>query len=416
MANHLQPTITSTYANFVTEMDARFDDLAVGLDPAVTSATNVPTNSIRWNSVSNKWQKYNGSSWGDLSASYAINISGSSASAVNLSTTRSNWSSNGTITAVVGQLAWKNYSNGHTVFDASAGTSPDGTAISSVNPSNLWSNTYPTLMGWNGSATYGVRVDSSRVSDYTAASVTFTSNGAGAAAGTAFNGSTNQTISYNTVGAPSTTGANASGTWGINISGNAASVSNGVYTNGSYANPTWITSLAGSKISGDIAGNAATATALATARNINGVPFNGTAAISINLNNYITFNNTGAGVGSGFSFNGSGAMTISYNSIGAPSTTGANASGTWGINITGNAASVTNGVYNNGGTYGINISGNASTASSAGSATNATNATNATRLVTSNWIVEESAGVLQIKTSGGTLKFAMDATNGFTVY
>lgn len=413
MANHLQPTITSTYANFVTEMDARFDDLAVGLDPAVTSATNVPTNSIRWNSISNKWQKYNGSSWGDLTASYAINISGSSGSAVTISTTRSNWSTNGTLSAVVGQLAWKNYGNGHSIFDASAGTSPDGTAISSVNPSNLWSNTYPTLMGWNGSATYGVRVDSSRVSDYTAASVTFTSNGAGAGAGTAFNGSTNQTISYNTVGAPSTTGANASGTWGINISGNAASVSNGVYTNGSYANPTWITSLAGSKISGDIAGNAGTATALATGRLINGVAFNGTSSININLNNYITFNNTGAGVGSGFSFNGSGAMTISYNSIGAPSTTGANASGTWGINITGNAATVTNGVYNNGGTYGINISGNAATATSAGSATNSTNAT---RLVTSNWIVEESAGVLQIKTSGGTLKFAMDATNGFTVY
>ena len=41
------------------------------------------------------------------------------------------------------------------------------------------------------------------------------------------------------------------------ISGNAATVTNGVYTSGSYANPSWITSLAGSKVSGDIAGNAA---------------------------------------------------------------------------------------------------------------------------------------------------------------
>jgi len=44
------------------------------------------------------------------------------------------------------------------------------------------------------------------------------------------------------------------------ISGNAGTVTNGVYTTGSYADPTWITSLAGSKISGNISGSAATLT------------------------------------------------------------------------------------------------------------------------------------------------------------
>ena len=223
MADHLKPTITSTYSDFVTEMDARFDDLAVGLDPAVTSATNVPTNATRWSSASNKWQKYNGTSWSDLSSLYSINISG-----------------------------------------------------------------------------------------------------------------------------------------------NAGTVTNGVYTNGTYSNPTWLTSLAGSKITGDIAGNAGTAAALATARNINGVAFNGTAAISINLNNSITFNNTGTGGASGTAFNGGNASTISYNTVGAPSVTGVNASGTWGINITGNAAT----------------------------ATSATTATNALNLQTANWRVYESGGFL----------------------
>ena len=47
------------------------------------------------------------------------------------------------------------------------------------------------------------------------------------------------------------------GTAAGNISGTAASVANGVYTTGLYANPTWIQSLAGSKITGDISGNAA---------------------------------------------------------------------------------------------------------------------------------------------------------------
>lgn len=40
----------------------------------------------------------------------------------------------------------------------------------------------------------------------------------------------------------------ASGSWGINISGNAATVTSGVYTTGSYSNPGWITDLSGSKI------------------------------------------------------------------------------------------------------------------------------------------------------------------------
>jgi len=45
-----------------------------------------------------------------------------------------------------------------------------------------------------------------------------------------------------------------------NADGNAGTVTNGVYINGSYANPTWITSLAGSKVSGNISGNAGTVT------------------------------------------------------------------------------------------------------------------------------------------------------------
>ena len=101
----------------------------------------------------------------NASGTWAIAISGNAATATNLSTNRNNWSTNGTISAVVGQLAWKNYANGHTIFDASASTSPDGGAVSNTNAAVAWSGTYPTLMGWNGSTTYGVRVDSARVAD-----------------------------------------------------------------------------------------------------------------------------------------------------------------------------------------------------------------------------------------------------------
>ena len=94
-----------------------------------------------------------------------MNIAGNASTATNLSTGSSNWSTNGTITAVVGLMAWKNYGNNHVIFDASAGTAPNGTAVNNTNSQGAWTASYPTLMGWNGSNTYGVRVDSCRIAD-----------------------------------------------------------------------------------------------------------------------------------------------------------------------------------------------------------------------------------------------------------
>ncbi|WP_341714441.1 hypothetical protein [Limnobacter sp.] len=134
--------------------------------------------------------------------------------------------------------------------------------------------------------------------------------------------------------------------------------------------------------------NSATATALQTARTINGVSFNGTANITITANtpNSLTFNNTGAGGASGSLFNGAGALTVSYNTVGAPSTTGANASGTWGINITGNAATATTATNQSGGTVNatsiagtsVNVAANGAAADPYGASavTNPANANN----------------------------------------
>lgn len=59
---------------------------------------------------------------------------------------------------------------------------------------------------------------------------------------------------------PEPDGTGATGTWAISVTGNAATVTNGVVTTGSYSDPSWITALAGAKIVGDIAGNAGTVT------------------------------------------------------------------------------------------------------------------------------------------------------------
>jgi hypothetical protein len=172
MANWNQPSLTDTYANFLAYLDARLDDLAYGLDPALTTVTNAPTSSVRWNSATNRWEKYNGTAWAALSSSYAIDISGNAATATTLATART---INGT--------------------------------------------------SFNGSANITVTASTTQA-------ITFNNGGSGSASGTTFNGGTAITISYNSVGAPKADGTGASGTWSIAISGNAGSVTNGVYTTG----------------------------------------------------------------------------------------------------------------------------------------------------------------------------------------
>lgn len=164
-----------------TEVDANFTNLndeaatkAPLASPALTGTPTAPTATVGTNTtqvattafvnaeIANDAPTKTG---GGASGTWGINITGGSATATNLSTDRTNWSTNGTISAVVGQLAWKNYGNNHTIFDASQSTSPNGGGVNNTNAQNAWTGTYPTLMGWNGSQTYGVRVDSARVAD-----------------------------------------------------------------------------------------------------------------------------------------------------------------------------------------------------------------------------------------------------------
>jgi len=69
-ANWSNPTLTSTYTNFVAEVKNRDEDLALQFDG--TTSTNIPTNTIRWDSSANRWKKWNGSSWVELTGTYAL--------------------------------------------------------------------------------------------------------------------------------------------------------------------------------------------------------------------------------------------------------------------------------------------------------------------------------------------------------
>lgn len=65
-------------------------------------------------------------------------------------------------------------------------------------------------------------------------------------------GATSATNARSNLGVPSNSGSGATGTWNISILGNAATVTDGLYSTGTYADPIWLTSLATSKLTGTI--------------------------------------------------------------------------------------------------------------------------------------------------------------------
>jgi len=220
--------------------------------------------------------------------------------------------------------------------------------------------------------------------------------------------------------APTLTGTGASGTWGISITGNAATVTNGLVSTGSYANPSWITSLDASKLTGtldnarvnggtysiNISGTAATATSAPNYLPLGGGTLTGPLTIGASGNtrgvynangDFLSFYSTeaaariqlgrdvGTGGGAGLALGGNtyaligtsdtngstlyvklstnaGSVATSpsfsflssgfyvgtnlalhagnYNSY-SPTLTGGGASGSWGISITGSSASTT---------------------------------------------------------------------------
>jgi hypothetical protein len=101
-------------------------------------------------------------------------LSGNAATSTSFSTGQSNYKGV-TDGSVAGLMMWKNYGNNHVIFDASNSTTPSGTSCNNTNSVAAWTGTYPTLMGWNGSSTFGVRVDSARVSDNTSGNSATTS-------------------------------------------------------------------------------------------------------------------------------------------------------------------------------------------------------------------------------------------------
>lgn len=69
------PTLTTSYAEFVAAVKARDEDIAKMFDG--TTTTNLPNGAKRWNAASKKFEKFDGTSWSDLTTIYEIKVADS---------------------------------------------------------------------------------------------------------------------------------------------------------------------------------------------------------------------------------------------------------------------------------------------------------------------------------------------------
>ena len=72
MADHNKPAVTDPYADFLNSIVARIVDSIVMLDPAFTTAIDLPNGAIRWNSTNKYFEQYNGTTWAQLPISSSL--------------------------------------------------------------------------------------------------------------------------------------------------------------------------------------------------------------------------------------------------------------------------------------------------------------------------------------------------------
>lgn len=214
MATSFATLASSTaYLTLLTQINDRDAALALALDPANVTVTSPLTNSVRYSSANKRWELYSGAAWGELIAAatdaFAMTVTGLRA---------------GTLYGASALAAAATLTGG-------AGSSIDVPTLKQAG-SAVW--TAATLTNLNQLTNGPAFITASSLSGYAPlASPTFT--GVPAAPTAAVNTNTTQLAttafvlnqSYLTAATAASTyaplgGGGASGTWGINIVGNAA--------------------------------------------------------------------------------------------------------------------------------------------------------------------------------------------------
>lgn len=225
-------------------------------------------------------------------ANSASSASSSASAAATSASNASSSASDAASSASSASTSATNAANSATAAAASATSAANSASTATTQASNASSSATAAASSASSAATSATNAASSASSASTSAtnaanSATSASNSASSAATSATNAANSATSASNSASAAAASASEAagyaasinpadlvhiSGTETItgaktfsqtitgSITGNAGTVTNGVYTTGSYADPAWITSLAGSKVSGNISGNAANVT------------------------------------------------------------------------------------------------------------------------------------------------------------
>jgi phage baseplate assembly protein gpV len=69
-ANWVNPVTTSLYTDVLSILKERDLDAATQFNNG--TATNIPTNAVRWDGTLNRWQRWNGTAWAELTSTYSL--------------------------------------------------------------------------------------------------------------------------------------------------------------------------------------------------------------------------------------------------------------------------------------------------------------------------------------------------------